>query len=150
MEASADPVKISPEPTVPDTALVKNVKPRTDAQRRALEAARSKALKMRQERAELKKQEKEVSRLETQRAHEARTKTVKAKYEALTKPIPEEEEEEEVVKKKPSRRRVIVHEASSGSENDDTVEVLLPKPARPSADEIRYRRTQEKLFEYQG
>ena len=131
----------------------------SEAQKVALENARSKALKVRQENASLRNKERELAKME--RAKKA--EEIEARIQALSrKPeeeeIEEEEEESDVSeeelpppsppkKKRKPARRVIVTEVSSGTDSD--VEVVLPKRekrAGPTPEEQHYQKSYQKMF----
>jgi len=141
-------------------------KPRSEAQLRALEAARAKALAARKENAELRQKEKAVK----SHAKQERVRQVEQAYQQLPKAEAIEDawsdeaaakiEEEETPpwrddpkpKKKRPPRRVIVTEVSSDEEHSD-VEVVLPKAKRtpapaPSAEDIHQQRLLNKMFYY--
>ena len=134
----------------------------SEAQKVALENARSKALKVRQENASLRNKERELAKLERQKKAE----DIEARFKALSKPeeeeIEEEEEESDVSeeseeeppppppkKKRKPARRVIVTEVSSASDSSD-VEVVLPREKRskprPTPEEEHYQKSYEKMF----
>tara|TARA_B110000285_G_scaffold232313_1_gene303098 strand:+ start:210 stop:692 length:483 start_codon:yes stop_codon:yes gene_type:complete len=130
----------------------------SEAQKVALENARSKALKVRQENASLRNKERELAKME--RAKKAQD--IEARFQALSKPeeeeIEEEEEDSEESEEEPPRpppkkkrrpaRRVIVTEVSSDSDSD--VEVVLPREKRgrpkPTPEEQHYQKSYEKMF----
>ena len=126
---------------------------RTPKQLAALESARVKAMAARAEKAELRRKEKEVLRAQTDAAKQDRAARIQAEYDALHT-VKEEEVEEEVeerVVKKAARkpaRRIIVHEVSSASEEeDDTVDVIVPKQKRgPTPQEVALERVRNKMF----
>ena len=129
--------------------LAKPKAPRTPAQLAALDAARQKAMQVRQEKAELSRKEKEVQRALSGREQKERADRIRADYEALSAPETEETPPDppEPRRRKPARR-IIVHEASSGEDDDDTVDVILPpKPKAPPPDPLA--RARQKMFEYQ-
>ena len=121
--------------------------PRTMKQLESLRLAREKALKMRVEKAELSRKEKEVAKATAERDRQERAAKIQAEFDAL-KAAPVQEETPVPKKRKPARR-IIVHEASSGEEDDDTVDVVLPRERKPpSAAEVQYQRTLNKMFYY--
>ena len=132
----------------------------SEAQKVALENARSKALKVRQENASLRNKERELAKME--RAKKA--EEIEARIQALSrKPEEEEIEEEEEEseeseeeppppppkKKRKPARRVIVTEVSSASDSSD-VEVVLPREKRskpkPTPEEEHYQKSYERMF----
>ena len=103
-QAATEPIHVKSEET-PKIEVVK--KPRSEAQKAALEKARLNATAARAEKAAAKK--------------------------ILKDPEPEPEEEIEYVrKKKPVKRRIVVVEASSDEEEEE-IEVRLPKKRQPPA-----------------
>ena len=127
--------------------LAKPKAPRTPAQLAALDAARQKAMQVRQEKAELSRKEREVQRALSERERQERADRIRADYEALSAPETEETPPEPPPKRRKPARRIIVHEASSGEDDDDTVDVILPpKPKAPRADPLA--RARQKMFEY--
>ena len=105
-QAITEPIQVKSEET-PKIEVVK--KPRSEAQKAALEKARLNATAARAEKAAAKR--------------------------ILKEPEPEAEEEEiEYVtrKKKPIKRRIVVVEASSDEEEEE-IEVRLPKKRQPTA-----------------
>ena len=104
-QAITEPIQVKSEET-PKIEVVK--KPRSEAQKAALEKARLNATAARAEKAAAKK--------------------------ILKEPEPEAEEEEieYVRKKKPVKRRIVVVEASSDEEEEE-IEVRLPKKRQPIA-----------------
>ena len=104
-QAITEPTQVKSEET-PKIEVVK--KPRSEAQKAALEKARLNATAARAEKAAAKK--------------------------ILKEPEPEAEEEEieYVRKKKPVKRRIVVVEASSDEEEEE-IEVRLPKKRQPTA-----------------
>jgi hypothetical protein len=107
-QAITEPTKVKSEET-PKIEVVK--KPRSEAQKAALEKARHNATAARAEKAAAKKMLKEPE----------------------PEPEPEPEEEIEYVrKKKPIKRRIVVVEASSDEEEEE-IEVRLPKKRQPAA-----------------
>jgi hypothetical protein len=104
-QAITEPAQVKSEET-PKIEVVK--KPRSEAQKAALEKARLNATAARAEKAAAKK--------------------------ILKEPEPEAEEEEieYVRKKKPIKRRIVVVEASSDEEEEE-IEVRLPKKRQPAA-----------------
>ena len=103
-------------------------------------------MKIRQQRADLTRKEKEVAKATAERDRQERAAKIQAEFDAL-KAAPVQEETPVPKKRKPARR-IIVHEASSG-EDDDTVDVVLPRERKPpSAAEVQYQRTLNKLFYY--
>ena len=144
-----DPVDVSEPPVEPtaEASTPRQKAPRTPAQLAALEAARTKAMKIRQQRADLTRKEKEVAKATTERDRQERAAKIQAEFDAL-KATPVQEETPVLKKRKPARR-IIVHEASSGEEADDTVDVVLPRERKPpSAAEVQYQRTLNKMFYY--
>ena len=139
---------------------------RTEAQKASLEAARAKALQVRRENALLREKERALKtheRAEKVRQVEQAYSAIQPKIEPETWDDLSEEEEQglKVVKPAPAKkrkpaRRVIVTEVSSAeeSDNDSTgdVEVVLPRarppPKPPTAQEINYQRTLNKMFNY--
>ena len=143
-------------------------KPRTEAQLKALEAARAKALTARKENAQLRQKEKAVK--SHQKAE--RVRQVEEAYQKLPKDeAPEEEDpwsdeafakmeqppppyaQPKPNKRKPARR-IVVTEVSSGEESDDhsDVEVVLPKqrtpppPPEPTPEEVYFQRAMNRMF----
>ena len=104
-QAITEPSQVKSEET-PKIEVVK--KPRSEAQKAALEKARLNATAARAEKAAAKKILKDPE------------------------PEPEEEEIEYVRKKKPIKRRIVVVEASSDEEEEE-IEVRLPKKRQPIA-----------------
>ena len=154
MSEQSDPVEPTEAPvTAPATPRQKA--PRSDAQLAALDAARHKAMKIRQEKAELARKEKVIARATQERDRQERAAKIQADFEALeairSTPV---EEEEPKKKRKPARRVIHVQEASSASDDEpDEVEVRLPKarpPVRPLTEtELRYQKTLNLMFNYQ-
>ena len=142
-----DPVE-STEPPVPSEVIPPRKAPRTPAQLAALDAARQKAMKIRTEKAELSRKEKEVARVQLERQRSERAAKIQSEYDALhavESPAPPQPEAEPLPPKKARKpaRRIIVHEVSSAEEDeDDTVDVILPKakPVDP------YARVRQKMF----
>ena len=144
----------------PAVAPVAGKRVLSEAQKVALENARAKAIKVRQENASLRNKERELAKME--RAKKA--EDIEARFQALRgKPEEEEIEEEEEPsaeeseeelppppppkKKRKPARRVIVTEVSSGTDSD--VEVVLPKRekrAGPTPEEEHYQKSYEKMF----
>jgi hypothetical protein len=109
-QVATEPTQAKSEET-PKIEVVK--KPRSEAQKAALEKARLNATAARAEKAAAKKMLKEP--------------------EPEPDPKPEEEEIEYVTrKKKPVKRRIVVVEASSDEEEEE-IEVRLPKKRQPTA-----------------
>jgi hypothetical protein len=117
--------------------------PRSDKQLAALTAAREKAMRIRQERADLSRKEREVARAQQEKEKTEMAARIQAEYEALSQPQPPK-------RRKPARR-IIVHEASSATdEEDDTVDVILPPVKKPPTEtELHYQRTLNKMFQYE-
>ena len=143
-----DPVE-STEPPVdaPSEVVTPRQKAsRTPAQLAALDAARQKAMKIRTEKAELSRKEKEVARVHLERQRSERAAKIQSEYDALhTVESPAQPEAEPLPPKKARKpaRRIIVHEVSSAEEDeDDTVDVILPK-AKPTDP---YARVRQKMF----
>ena len=110
----------------------------TEAQLEALARARQRALEVRQEKAQLKRDEKELSQLEK----EEKKQTVKKRLASIKQPEPEPEPEETeeveeivekpvrrkgVLKKAPAKKKVVYVEESSESEEEQPV-VIKRKP----------------------
>ena len=145
------------EPTEDNQQLTQALqkKERSNAQKLALEAARARAFKVRQENAELRRKEKEIDKQTQEEVKQARKAKVEMEYKQITKPKEEppkeetkqEEEEVEYVKapKKTKKRRVVVVQDSSSEEE---VEVVLPKQKRAKEAEVdpEYSRMYDKLF----
>jgi hypothetical protein len=125
-------------------------KPRSEAQLKALEAARAKALELRAQKT-------------AARATEVQKATEVPRTEAPPEPPPAEEPQEDVQyvrkarsKTKPKKKRVIVVEESSSSDSEIVIEVRLPKrkdvkaPAEPpppkDPNQVRFDRAYEKMF----
>ena len=133
--------------------------PRSEAQLAALEAARHKAMKIRQEKAELTRKEKAVARAAQERDRQERAAKIQADFEALEDKAPPPAPAQVATtepKRKPTRRVIHVQEASSGSEVDeaDEVEVRLPRARQPVARqptemERRYQASIYKMFHYE-
>ena len=145
-----DPVESteSPVESPSEVAIPRQKAPRTPAQLAALDAARQKAMKIRTEKAELSRKEKEVARVQLERQRSERAAKIQSEYDALhavESPAPPQPEAEPLPPKKARKpaRRIIVHEVSSAEEDeDDTVDVILPKakPVDP------YARVRQKMF----
>ena len=153
MQSDAE-TPVTEDPVEATEVVTPRVKvPRTPKQLAALESARVKAMAARAEKAELRRKEKEVLRAQTDAAKQDRAARIQAEYDALHT-VKEEEVEEEVeerVVKKAARkpaRRIIVHEVSSASEEeDDTVDVIVPKQKRgPTPQEVALERVRNKMF----
>ena len=167
MESVDDTDATPTEATQPPQAPQK--KPRSEAQLKALEAARAKALATRKENAELRQKERAVKSHHKQE----RTRQVEEAYQQLPKTEAAEEEDpwsdesmaqiEELPapyaqpkpKKRKPARRVIVTEVSSGEESDDhsDVEVVLPRarakpPPEPTTEEVHHQRLMSRMFNY--
>ena len=160
--ADATPTEATQPPQAPQK------KPRSEAQLKALEAARAKALATRKENAELRQKERAVKSHHKQE----RTRQVEEAYQQLPKAEEEDDEDpwsdeafakiEELPapyaqpkpKKRKPARRVIVTEVSSGEESDHSdVEVVLPRarakpPPEPTTEEVHHQRLMNKMFEY--
>ena len=147
-----DPVESTESPVESPSEVVtpRQKAPRTPAQLAALDAARQKAMKIRTEKAELSRKEKEVARVQLERQRSERAAKIQSEYDALhavespAPPQPETEPPQPAPKKarKPARR-IIVHKVSGAEEDeDDTVDVILPKakPVDP------YARVRQKMF----
>ena len=96
------------------------------------------------------RKEKAVAKATAERERQERAAKVQADYDRLQEPNQREEpkdQREEPKRRKPARR-IIVHEASSASEEDDLVDVVLPKKRQPTETELRYQRTLNKMFYY--
>ena len=144
----SDPEIEQPSTEIEQPASVARQKiPRTDKQLKALEQARQRAQQVRQEKAELNRKEKEISRAQQEQAKQQRAKKIQDDYEALTR----EPVEEAPKKTRKPARRIIVHEVSSAEDSDDsTVDVIIPKAKRePTATELAYNATLQKMFHYQ-
>jgi sRNA-binding protein len=145
-----DPVESTESPVESPSEVVtpRQKAPRTPAQLAALDAARQKAMKIRTEKAELSRKEKEVARVQLERQRSERAAKIQSEYDALhavESPAPPPPEAEPLPPKKARKpaRRIIVHEVSSAEEDeDDTVDVILPKakPVDP------YARVRQKMF----
>ena len=128
--------------------------PRTQKQMDALENARKRAMQVRSERAELKSKEREIVRTQMEMERKAKADRIRSEYDAMQRVDAEEEEEPAppppTKKARKPARRIIVHEVSSASESeDDTVDVILPKERKkPTAAEVGYRRTMDKMFTF--
>ena len=152
MQSDSEP-PVTESPVEPTEVVTPRVKiPRTPKQLAALEGARVKAMAARAEKAELRRKEKEVLRAQTDAAKQDRAARIQAEYDALHAEEEEVEEavEERVIKKaarKPARR-IIVHEVSSASdEEDDTVDVIMPKAKRgPTPEELALEQVRNKMF----
>ena len=111
-------------------------------------------MKVRAEKSELNRKEKEVVRAQQNLVASERAAKIQSDYDALSIPKEEILEEEEPLptpkKARKPARRIIVHEVSSASDTeDDTVDVILPKQRRgPSPEELVYRQTLNKMFTY--
>ena len=146
----SDPVESTESPVESPSEVVtpRQKAPRTPAQLAALDAARQKAMKIRTEKAELSRKEKEVARVQLERQRSERAAKIQSEYDALHAPpveSPAQPETEPLPPKKARKpaRRIIVHEVSSAEEDeDDTVDVILPKakPVDP------YARVRQKMF----
>ena len=160
-DTDATPTEAPPPPQAPQK------KPRSEAQLKALEAARAKALATRKENAELRQKERAVKSHHKQE----RVRQVEEAYQQLPKAEEEDDEDpwsdeafakiEELPapyaqpkpKKRKPARRVIVTEVSSGEESDHSdVEVVLPKkrspPPEPTAEEVHHQRLMDRMFFY--
>ena len=154
-EVVTEEVQALPEP------VEKKKVPRSGAQVAALQRAREKAMQVRQANAELKRKQQEIDRATLARAKAEERERIEREYQALhstdstrEESTREESTRENEVAEKPRKRKparkVIVTEASSGSEEEDEVEVVLPRERRKmTAEEIRYQRAYRKMFEYQ-
>ena len=143
----------------PAVAPVAGKRVLSEAQKVALENARAKAIKVRQENASLRNKERELAKME--RAKKA--EDIEARFQALSRKPEEEEiedtEEEESASEEPEEpppkkkrkpaRRVIVTEVSSASDSSD-VEVVLPREKRskprPTPEEEHYQKSYQKMF----
>ena len=168
MEPVEDTDATATEATQPPQAPPQK-KPRSEAQLKALEAARAKALASRKENAALREKERAVKSHQEQE----RTRQVEEAYQQLPKAEEEDDEDpwsdeafakiEELSapyaqpkpkpKKRKPARRVIVTEVSSGEESDHSdVEVVLPKkrspPPEPTAEEVHHQRLMDRMFFY--
>ena len=119
--------------------------PRTEKQLESLRLAREKALKMRVEKAELSRKEKEVAKANVERERQERANKIEADYEAIEDAPPK--------KKRRPARRIVVHEASSGSDSEEEIDVILPPkprpPRQPTVNELQYQRTLNKMFHFE-
>ena len=139
----------SPDEVTEDPPPPRQKIPRSEKQLQALQAAREKALRIRQERADLTRKEKEIARAQQEREKSDRAAKIQSEYDALQKK--EDEPEPPPKRARKPARRIIVHEASSGEESeDDTVDVILPpKPKQPTAEQLRLQRSMDKMFSFQ-
>ena len=150
----------TPEPLPPLQPLA-GKRPRSEAQLRALEAARAKALQVRKERAQIRNMERAVQNAQKVQ----RMASVEEEYARLPKepdpdwdtPIEEWPEDPHLPvkvpkpKKRKPARRIVVTEVSSESEDEEDVEVVLPKykqPPAPSKEELHMQRAMDKMFSY--
>ena len=114
---------------LPQDPVAKIKKPRTDAQKTALEQARLKAMAVRKENAELRKAEKEVEKMEKQQALAERKEKVKNALKGKAPQVvpvaqapkePDDTPEEVVYMKKPKpRKQKVVYVSGSDSEEDE-------------------------------
>lgn len=150
-----DPIEATESPVDPvsEVATTRQKAARTPAQLAALDAARQKAMKIRSEKAELSRKEREVARVQQERQRQERAAKIQSEYDALhaATPTPLEAERQApptsppppIKRARKPARRIIVHEVSSADEDeDDTVDVILPK-AKPIDP---YARVREKMF----
>ena len=152
LQMSSDPSNLNETQPTQEEVLTSEVKPkrvRTPAQVAALEAARQKAMKVRAEKAELNRKEKELARAAVERERRERAAKIQAEYEALSQPTDPLPPPDDPPKRRKPARRIVVHEASSGEEEeDDTVDVVLPpKPKPPPPDPLA--RARMKMFQYE-
>ena len=156
----SEPVEVTetPEPVAP----LAGKKPRSEAQLKALTAARARALQVRKERADLRVMERAVQNAQkVQRmasVEEAYSKlpstTEEPDWDTPIEEWPEDpplpvKKEPKTKKRKPARR-IVVTEVSSESEEED-VEVILPKhrtPPPPTREELHMQRAMDKMFSY--
>ena len=159
----SEPVEVTETPVDPDrVAPLAGKKPRSEAQLKALTAARARALQVRKERADLRVMERAVQNAQkVQRmasVEEAYSKSPSTTEEPdwdtpieewPDLPMPVKQEPKRVKKRKPARR-IVVTEVSSESEEED-VEVILPKhrtPPPPTREELHMQRAMDKMFSY--
>ena len=160
----SEPVEVTetPEPLPPLQPLA-GKRPRSEAQLRALEAARAKALQVRKERAQIRNMERAVQNAQkVQRmasVEEAYSKlpstTEEPDWDTPIEEWPEDpplpvKKEPKTKKRKPARR-IVVTEVSSESESEEDVEVVLPKhrtPPPPTREELHMQRAMDKMFSY--
>ena len=156
---------------VTEEVVVRQKKPRSEAQRAQFEAARQKAWEMRKQYAAARKERDTQAVLTVLQDGELKPKTAPPTEAPVTEAptegpataapateAPEDEPEEEVVqisrsakpKKKVSRRKIVVVEQSSSSSSDSEVEVVVPKrpppAAQPSAQEMMVQRMTNSMF----
>ena len=159
---------------VTEEVVVRQKKPRSEAQRAQFEAARLKAYEMRKQYAAARKERDTQAVLTVLQDGELKptppteapvteaptpiteAPTAAPATEAPATAAPEDEPEEEVVqisrnkpKKKVSRRKIVVVEQSSSS-SESEVEVVVPKrpppAAQPSAQEMMVQRMTSNMF----
>jgi hypothetical protein len=143
----------TPEPLPPLQPLA-GKRPRSEAQLRALEAARAKALQVRKERAQIRNMERAVQNAQKVQRMAYRSTTEEPDWDTPIEewpdlPMPVKQEPKRVKKRKPARR-IVVTEVSSESEEED-VEVILPKhrtPPPPTREELHMQRAMDKMFSY--
>ena len=158
----SEPVEASetPEPLQPLAA--KKPRPRSEAQLKALQAARARALEVRKANAEVRVKERAVQNAQKVQ----RMASVEEAYDRLpTKtedpdwdtPIEQWPDDPPLPVKQPKpkrrkpARRIVVTEVSSESEDEEDVEVLLPKykpPPAPSKEELHMQKAMDRMFNY--
>lgn len=164
MQTTSDTPDVEVSQGTPETPLeateARQKVPRTEKQMAALESARRRAMQVRSEKAELKSKEREIVRAHMEAQRKADANRIRDEYDAMQRVEAEDEEEQPATPPPPTKnptkkarkpaRRIIVHEVSSASESDDdTVDVILPKERRkPTAAEVGYQRTMDKMFSF--
>ena len=154
---------------VTEEVVVRQKKPRSEAQRAQFEAARQKAWQMRRQYVAARKERDTQAVLTVLQDGELKPTPTEPPVTEAPTPVteapataapattaPEDEPEEEVVqisrnkpKKKVSRRKIVVVEQSSSS-SESEVEVVVPKrpppAAQPSAQEMMVQRMTSNMF----